>query len=94
MKIASRVASAILAGARLEEMIARDLHNYLEIADRLLSRPRTLARWRARTPSAGRIFDVQRWIDGWEACVRLMYDASGDGGQGRMHVMISSGAGV
>ena len=76
IKMASRVASSILAGARLESMIARDWADYLEMASRLLSRPQSLAAWRARTAAASEVFDVGKWMLRWEKCVALLYDSS------------------
>jgi protein O-GlcNAc transferase len=93
-KMAARVASSILIAAGLAYMVVRDSSEYEAIAARLLMHPPALARWR-RAVSAGspRIFDIKRWMRGWEALLSLLYGqgggGGGGGGEGGMHVIVA-----
>ncbi|HEV7489627.1 MAG TPA: tetratricopeptide repeat protein [Rhodanobacteraceae bacterium] len=80
---AGRQTASLLAGAGLEDWIARDRESYVRIACALAADTQARYRWRAELPARrhATFGDVARHARALSAALQAMWDASGDAGR-------------
>lgn len=89
----SRVASSVVLGLGLPELVARTMDDYEDIAGRLVSSRRSLELVKGRLGAVrdgNRLFDKRWWADGLERCYGMLWDVA-MAGEGPMHVISASG---
>ncbi|EKX34101.1 hypothetical protein GUITHDRAFT_119709 [Guillardia theta CCMP2712] len=75
--MASRVAASILRGSSYEELVARNVADYVDIAHRLATTPRLLANLRAsiqKSRTVWALHDHETWASRFSALCWLMWD--------------------
>ena len=78
----SRTGAGMLKAAGLPELVAKDLENYREIAENLVTSPETLARLRKRLSEdkkSAPLFDSNYFVPRLERILTKMWQASTSG---------------